>query len=138
MEVVAGRKTCLLKDLSSMIKNVEKKSATEISPKDKVYGVRLEDSKIYFDHKKDLKKYVNEHDLSLDDTFKVEYMGHCADNDNVIRIVKKDNITLYKIVDEYTCLKFDKDRSLKQGEPIWEFSYGNITSYYKALGRKLG
>ena len=135
MEAVTERKTCILKDISNMLK---KESTTGLEPKDKVYGVKIEGNRIYFDHRRDLKKYVSDHDLSLDDTFEVDYMGEYANNDNVIRIVKGNNITLYKIVDETTCLKLDKERSLKQGEPIWEFGYKNVTGYYKALGRKLG
>lgn len=135
MEVVTRRKVDFLRNISNILKSMEASTNDRVTPKNKVYGVNSKNGRIFFDNKKDLKKYVKENSLTMNDTFKVEYMGDYAKNDDVIRVIDGDNVFVYKEIDEYTCLKFDRAKSLKLGEPIWEFGYKDVTSYYKALGR---
>ena len=122
-----SKKILILKEISSKLK----KTTEDFSPK-KVYGVIRDYKKIFFDNKKDLKEYLKENNLSMKDSFKIEYLGSRLDHDNVISYTKNNNSFLYEMIDDSTYFRFDSN----SGKGFrWQFKYGNITDYYKALDK---
>ncbi len=127
MEAVSKR-IFALKSISDMLKSSKENSL----PKNKVYGVINNYEKKFFDTRKEMKEYLKENNLKAKDSFKVEYVGNCLERDNVIRYTKANESFLYEIIDDSTYFKFGSTNGRSYR---WQFKYGNITDYYKALDR---
>lgn len=125
---IAAKKIIILKQFANLLKHYK----DDCSQKNKVYGVIRDCQNIFFDTKKDLKEYVKGNNLSTKDMFKVEYVGDYLEHDNVIKCTKNNEIFIYEIVDNAAYLVYGPD---KGGKYRWQFKYGNITEYYKALDR---
>lgn len=137
MEAVSRKKISILKEISDMLKEAfyeQKLSIGDLLPKkDNVkYGVKVSNKRLYFDTKSNVKKYIKDNNIDSK-LFKVEYVGQCANYDNVVKITKGNDIDMYSIIDSNTYFKYNRDKSFERNRPVWEFKYGNISDYYEDL-----
>ena len=137
MEAIV-EKVNVLKEISNMLKSLaslDESSSKNCVVKNKIYGISLNGSNLYFDKKSDLSKCIKNNNLDKRDFFCIEYIGEQGNCDNVIRIICGDTINLYNIIDEKTYFVFDREASLQKETPIWNLRFGNITEYYQVLNR---
>lgn len=125
---VAAKRIDILKQISNLLKS----SSEDSISKYKVYGIVTANQKIFFDTKKEIKEYVKNNKLPIKDIFKVIYIGNYLEQDNVVKCVKNKETFIYKMIDDSTYFTFGLDKGKKYR---WQFKYGNITEYYKALDR---
>ncbi len=136
MEVVTKKN--VLKEISNMLKEITCYDIGDLLPKKEnvSYGIKRDNTRIFFDNKSELNRYVSDNNLDKTTIFKVVYVGKIHEYDNVIKVIRNDRVDMYSIVDEHTYFKHNKEKSLEFNSCMWEFKYGNISDYYRAFDKK--
>jgi len=119
--------------LDSEPKNIN--PLTELpEPQMKLYGFYGAFASAFFETEKEQKEYVEKNDTEFGNTCIIEYLGHVAGRDDVIRLTYKgDKSKLYTSVNEDGYGVYNEERSKYKGEFVWEFNYGSIRELYSAF-----
>ena len=89
---------------------------------------------VYFDTKKELKKYKKNNDTSMGNICTIQYLGNVAGRSDVIKIkYESGKKILCTAIDSDGYAVYNEERSTYKGEFVWEFEYGNLKSKYTAL-----
>jgi len=121
------RATSLKKTIDGEPKNIDP-LPKKIEPQMRLYKIYG----TYFDTKEELELFCKENNLSINESYIVDYLGKVANKNDVIRTIDhKGRKLLYTAVDRDGYGMYNYQRSVYRGEPIWEFNYGSIREMYK-------
>lgn len=85
-----------------------------------------------FDTEEELVDFSKREDISLDESYTLDYFRNMANRNDVIRKTKKDGtFTFYVAIEENGYGVYNYERSIYKGEFCWEFDYGDIALMYR-------
>ena len=88
----------------------------------------------YFDTEEELNYYCKEQDISINNTFKMDYIRNMANQNDVIRKTNSNEESIYMtVIDEDGYAIYNEEKSINQNEFVWDFEYGNLRWEYDAF-----
>ncbi len=100
----------------------------------RLYGFSGAFYSAYFDKEEELKEWVKTHNTDFGDIVAIDYLGHVAGRDDVIRMTyASGKSSLCKAVDEDGYGIYNEERSTYKGEYVWEYTYGDLSEEYTAF-----
>jgi len=101
----------------------------------RLYSFRCAFSNSYFfDNEYDLVQYVKTNDISFGNICVLEYLESYAGRSDVIRQIDENGGSkFYAVRDEEGYSSLNIDRSIRNGEYIWEYNHGSLRDIYCAF-----
>lgn len=88
----------------------------------------------FFNTLKELDNYVNSGHIHRGEKVFIDYLGHMADKNDVIRVIYSDNsIKYFSVVDEIGIVIYNEEKSNALGKYVWDYEVGDLKDIYKAF-----
>ena len=103
----------------------------------RLYTISKMGKNIFFNSEQELINYINQNNLSPRNINIVDFIGRCANKDDVIRIIDiNQKILLYTPCDEDGYGLYNEEKSSKEQNYVWEYHYGDISEFYSEFRKR--